>query len=106
MVLLFLPPLFSAGFPDHLLKKSRAEGPRRPPRRGLCGAERVDRPRAQSVFKFELQSRTSTKNDFCLIFIREDLLDPLSSALVNVMATRGEAVADMKRKTIQILLVF
>ena len=97
---------FSTGFPDHLLKMSRAEGPHRPPRRGLCGAERVDRPRAQSVFKLKLQSPMSTKNDSCRLFIREDLLDLLSSALVNVMANRGEAVADMKRKITQILLVF
>jgi hypothetical protein len=34
------------------------------------------------------------------------LLDPLSSALLNVMASRGDAAADMKRKIIQILLVF
>ncbi|KAH8987236.1 hypothetical protein EDB86DRAFT_3065770 [Lactarius hatsudake] len=53
---------------------------------------------------FELQSPTSTKNDFCRLFIREGLLDPLSSALLNVMASRGEAAADMKRKIIQILL--
>ncbi|KAI0292680.1 hypothetical protein B0F90DRAFT_1920254 [Multifurca ochricompacta] len=56
---------------------------------------------------FELQGPTSTKNDFCRLFIREGLLDPLSSALLNVMASRGEvAAADMKRKIIQILLVF
>jgi hypothetical protein len=55
---------------------------------------------------FELQSPTSTKNDFCRLFIREGLLDPLSSALLNVMASRGDAAADMKRKIIQILLVF
>ncbi|KAI0247582.1 hypothetical protein BJV78DRAFT_906498 [Lactifluus subvellereus] len=55
---------------------------------------------------FELQSPTSTKNDFCRLFIREGLLDPLSSALLNVMANRGEPAADMKRKIIQILLVF
>ena len=33
---------------------------------------------------FELQSPTSMKNDFWL-FIRENLLDPLSSALLNLM---------------------
>jgi len=55
---------------------------------------------------FELQSPTSTKNDFCRLFIREGLLDPLSSALLNVMASRGDAAADMKRKIIQIMLVF
>jgi hypothetical protein len=55
---------------------------------------------------FELQSPTSTKNDFCQLFIRGGLLDPLSSALLNVMASCGEAAADMKRKIIQILLVF
>lgn len=54
---------------------------------------------------FELQSPT-TKNDFCRMFIREGLLDPLSSALLNVMASRGELAADMNRKIIQILLVF
>jgi len=32
---------------------------------------------------FELQSPTP-KNDFCRMFIREGLLDPLTSALVNV----------------------
>ncbi|PCH40431.1 kinase-like protein [Wolfiporia cocos MD-104 SS10] len=54
---------------------------------------------------FELQSPT-TKNDFCRMFIREGLLDPLSSALLNVMSTSGELAADMNRKIIQILLVF
>lgn len=80
---------------------------------------------------FELQSPT-TKNDFCRMFIREGLLDPLSSALLNVMAygagtggrSRSSSVAsftasfepppadpsgglgEMKMKIIQILLVF
>lgn len=54
---------------------------------------------------FELQSPT-TKNDFCRMFIREGLLDPLSSALLNVMANRGPTSTDMKMKIIQILLVF
>ncbi|KAF7966406.1 hypothetical protein HWV62_38446 [Athelia sp. TMB] len=51
---------------------------------------------------FELQSPT-TKNDFCRMFIREGLLDPLSSALLNVMGSQG---SEMKHKIIQILLVF
>ncbi|THU86086.1 kinase-like protein [Dendrothele bispora CBS 962.96] len=51
---------------------------------------------------FELQSPT-TKNDFCRTFIREGLLDPLSSALLNVMGNPGEATKEMKMK---ILLVF
>lgn len=51
---------------------------------------------------FELQSPT-TKNDFCRMFIREGLLDPLSSALLNVMGNQG---SEMKQKIIQILLVF
>jgi hypothetical protein len=56
---------------------------------------------------FELQSPT-TKNDFCRMFIREGLLDPLSAALLNVIAnpSKNEASTDMKKKTIQILLVF
>ncbi|KAI0927507.1 hypothetical protein AcV5_008028 [Taiwanofungus camphoratus] len=54
---------------------------------------------------FELQSPT-TKNDFCRMFIREGLLDPLSSALLNVMTSGSEVAADMNRKIIQILLVF
>jgi hypothetical protein len=56
---------------------------------------------------FELQSPT-TKNDFCRMFIREGLLDPLSAALLNVIAnpSKNEASADMKKKIIQILLVF
>jgi hypothetical protein len=54
---------------------------------------------------FELQSPT-TKNDFCRMFIREGLLDPLSAALLNVMTNRGTASFDMKMKIIQILLVF
>ncbi|KAK7015139.1 Protein kinase of the Mitotic Exit Network, partial [Paramarasmius palmivorus] len=53
---------------------------------------------------FELQSPT-TKNDFCRMFIREGLLDPLSSALLNVMASRGPSSTEMN-KIIQILLVF
>jgi hypothetical protein len=54
---------------------------------------------------FELQSPT-TKNDFCRMFIREGLLDPLSTALLNVMANRETPSIDMKMKIIQILLVF
>jgi hypothetical protein len=54
---------------------------------------------------FELQSPT-TKNDFCRMFIREGLLDPLSAALLNVMSNRSTASIDMKMKIIQILLVF
>lgn len=54
---------------------------------------------------FELQSPT-TKNDFCRMFIREGLLDPLSSALLNVMANDGDKAATMKSKILQILLVF
>jgi hypothetical protein len=54
---------------------------------------------------FELQSPT-TKNDFCRMFIREGLLDPLSSALLNVMAASEGTAAEMKMKIIQILVVF
>ncbi|KAI0075090.1 kinase-like protein [Panus rudis PR-1116 ss-1] len=54
---------------------------------------------------FELQSPT-TKNDFCRMFIREGLLDPLSSALLNIMTGGGDAAHDMNRKIIQIILVF
>ncbi|KAH9831359.1 kinase-like protein [Rhodofomes roseus] len=54
---------------------------------------------------FDLQSPT-TKNDFCRMFIREGLLDPLSSALLNVMSTQSDVAADMNKKIIQILLVF
>ena len=54
---------------------------------------------------FELQSPT-TKNDFCRMFIREGLLDPLSAALLNVMAAKGKQALEMKKKVIQILLVF
>ncbi|CAL1713540.1 unnamed protein product [Somion occarium] len=54
---------------------------------------------------FELQSPT-TKNDFCRMFIREGLLDPLSSALLNIMTSRGESAAEMNQKIIQIILVF
>jgi hypothetical protein len=54
---------------------------------------------------FELQSPT-TKNDFCRMFIREGLLDPLSTALLNVMANRDMSAVEMKMKMIQIFLVF
>lgn len=54
---------------------------------------------------FELQSPT-TKNDFCRMFIREGLLDPLSAALLNVMANRSIPSTEMKMKIIQILLLF
>jgi hypothetical protein len=54
---------------------------------------------------FELQSPT-TKNDFCRMFIREGLLDPLSAALLNVMANRDTSAVEMKMKMIQIFLVF
>ena len=54
---------------------------------------------------FELQSPT-TKNDFCRMFIREGLLDPLSSALLNIMTGSGRDASDMNKKIIQIILVF
>ncbi|KAK2465312.1 hypothetical protein APHAL10511_002666 [Amanita phalloides] len=54
---------------------------------------------------FELQSPT-TKNDFCRMFIREGLLDPLSAALLNVMTNKGGQAMAMKKKIIQIMLVF
>lgn len=50
---------------------------------------------------FELQSPT-TKNDFCRMFIREGLLDPLTSALT----TAAETDAAHKQQIIGILLVF
>jgi hypothetical protein len=54
---------------------------------------------------FELQSPT-TKNDFCRMFIREGLLDPLSNVLSNVVTLRGESSSEAKSKIIQIILVF
>ena len=54
---------------------------------------------------FELQSPT-TKNDFCRMFIREGLLDPLSSALLNIMTGSGRDASDMNKKIKQIILVF
>lgn len=54
---------------------------------------------------FELQSPT-TKNDFCRMFIREGLLDPLSSALLNIMTSQGDLAAEMNHKMVQIVLVF
>lgn len=57
---------------------------------------------------FELQSPT-TKNDFCRMFIREGLLDPLSAALLNVMSMSNDPISvdtSTKMKVIQILLVF
>ncbi|KAJ4482552.1 armadillo-type protein [Lentinula aciculospora] len=46
---------------------------------------------------FDLQSPT-TKNDFCRMFVREGLLDPLSGALLNVMANVN-STSDGKAKT-------
>jgi hypothetical protein len=40
------------------------------------------------------------------MFIREGLLDPLSSALLNVMSTHEASAAEMRMKIIQILVVF
>lgn len=54
---------------------------------------------------FELQSPT-TKNDFCRMFIKEGLLDPLTSALLNVIGNMSPTATEMKHKIIQILLVF
>ena len=54
---------------------------------------------------FELQSPTP-KNDFCRMFIREGLLNPLSSALVNVLSADSSTSASMRSKIIQIILVF
>ena len=55
---------------------------------------------------FELQSPTP-KNDFCRMFIREGLLDPLSSALINVTNGKGcDTAGEMKTKIMQIILIF
>ncbi|TDL22240.1 hypothetical protein BD410DRAFT_788970 [Rickenella mellea] len=54
---------------------------------------------------FELQSPTP-KNDFCRMFIREGLLNPLSSALINIMNADPTPSGEIKAKIIQILLVF
>jgi hypothetical protein len=53
---------------------------------------------------FELQSPTP-KNDFCRMFIREGLLDPLSTALVNVAIADSES-AEIHARLSGILLVF
>lgn len=54
---------------------------------------------------FELQSPTP-KNDFCRMFIREGLLNPLSSALINIMSADPSTSSAMKSKIIQIIVVF
>ncbi|EJU03326.1 Pkinase-domain-containing protein [Dacryopinax primogenitus] len=54
---------------------------------------------------FELQSPTP-KNDFCRMFIREGLLDPLTSALLNIMNAEGEVPSDMKDKILNVILIF
>ena len=55
---------------------------------------------------FELQSPTP-KNDFCRMFIREGLLDPLSSALINVISAKdNQRASEMKSRILQIILVF
>lgn len=54
---------------------------------------------------FELQSPT-TKNDFCRMFIREGLLNPLSTALVSIIVADPISSGEMKAKIVQILLVF
>ena len=41
-----------------------------------------------------------------MLFRSEGLLDPLTSALLNMMATRGEVADQMKKKIVQIVLVF
>jgi hypothetical protein len=51
---------------------------------------------------FELQSPTP-KNDFCRMFIREGLLDPLTAALVNVANVDQE---EIHARIASILLVF
>ena len=96
------PTHHSPSFPQ----MSRVEGSGRPPRRGLCErSELIVHALNEIGSVFQLQSPTSAKNDFWL-FVREGLLDPLSSVLLNVMASSGEAAADMKQKIIQILLIF
>ncbi|KAF8333555.1 uncharacterized protein EI90DRAFT_3145216 [Cantharellus anzutake] len=54
---------------------------------------------------FELQSPTS-KNDFCRMFIREGLLDPLTSALLSIIASQHASSPEPKAKALQILLIF
>ncbi|KAE9393160.1 hypothetical protein BT96DRAFT_979042 [Gymnopus androsaceus JB14] len=46
---------------------------------------------------FELQSPT-TKNDFCRMFVREGLLDPLSGALLNVMASGNRSTMGVRKE--------
>ena len=53
---------------------------------------------------FELQGPTP-KNDFCRMFIREGLLDPLSSALINIASAAGDAT-ETASKLINIILVY
>ena len=96
------PTHHSPSFPQ----MSRGEGLSRPPTRRLYERGKLIVHVLNGIGSvFELQSPTSAKNDFWL-FIREGLLDSLSSAFLNVMADRGEAAADMKRNIIQILLIF
>lgn len=54
---------------------------------------------------FDLQGPTP-KNDFCRMFIREGILNPLSSALINVMAADPAGSADIKMQLIQIIIIF
>ncbi|KAF5380735.1 hypothetical protein D9757_007156 [Collybiopsis confluens] len=51
---------------------------------------------------FDLQSPT-TKNDFCRMFVREGLLDPLSGALLNVMVNGNSVVSDGKLRSEHVL---
>lgn len=55
---------------------------------------------------FELQSPTP-KNDFCRMFIRDGLLDPLSMALLNVISSKDTLRAsEMKTRILQIIVVY
>ena len=54
---------------------------------------------------FDIQGSTP-RNDFCRMFAREGLLDPLSLALLAVAADEDELAQSALHKVVHILLIF
>lgn len=54
---------------------------------------------------FNLQSPTP-KNEFCRMFVREGVAEPLSTALLNIVKDSSEAAETSKKRILMLLLLF
>lgn len=54
---------------------------------------------------FNLQSPTP-KNEFCRMFVREGVAEPLSAALLNIMKDSSQEAETSKKRILMLLLLF